>query len=413
MTITNSRNGRMLLFGFLYFTQGAIGAYVLVFNNLYLRAFGAAAWQLSLLNGLLVVPFVLKIGIGLFSDKVKLRLPLLGVGHRRPYVSLGLLLISIGVFATAFVPPVEMYPLFLTTALFIAFGLAIYDTVADGYAIDVTPPEEQGQIQGVMVISRAVGVVLLASTYGRIIEQYGWQAIFMVVALITLTPQILLRFAQEAEQRSPSQSFSWAALRSLWRPDILRFCLFGVVNAMAIYGTNAILALFINEGLGQSLAQVGDVAALGGLGMMVGGIIATYALRRPNNSIWQQGVWTIIGVCAVLLLMASLTTANNIMIMFALWGMCVAAAELIYITLAMAKADRRMGAGQFAIFMAISNVGTGLGQSTTTSLIDTIDFRLIFAGLAAVSLLMIPLLLAMRQDNARNPNPLLTAVSGQ
>ena len=59
-SLTDSRNGRFLLFGFLYFTQGAIAAYVLIFNNLYLRAFGAAAWQLSLLNGLLVVPFILK-----------------------------------------------------------------------------------------------------------------------------------------------------------------------------------------------------------------------------------------------------------------------------------------------------------------------------------------------------------------
>ena len=53
-SLTTTRNGRFLLFGVLYFAQGAIATYVLVFNNLYLRAFGAAAWQLSLLNGLLV-----------------------------------------------------------------------------------------------------------------------------------------------------------------------------------------------------------------------------------------------------------------------------------------------------------------------------------------------------------------------
>jgi MFS transporter, PAT family, beta-lactamase induction signal transducer AmpG len=412
MSITDSRNGRMLLFGLLYFTQGAIGGYVLIFNNLYLRAFGAAAWQLSLLNGLLVVPFVLKVGIGLMSDKVKLRLPLLGVGYRRPYISLGLLLITIGVLAAAFVPPVQMYPLFVAMALFIALGLATYDTVADGYAIDVTPPEEQGQIQGVMVVSRAFGLVLLSAIYGRIIEQFGWQSIFISVALITLVPQIALRFAQEPAQRPPAQAFSWAALRSMWRPDIFLLCLYGVVNTMTIYGTNAILTLFVNEGLRQSLARVGDVAALGGIGIMLGGIAATYAIRRPNNSIWKQGIWTVFAVCLALLLMAFVADNDNLILLFMLWGVCVAAAELIYITLAMAKSDRRMGAGQFAIFMAISNVGTGVGQSVTTSLIDTVDFRWIFMGLAAASLLMAPLIVAMRRDNARNPNPLLTAVSG-
>ena len=411
-SLTNSRNGRFLLFGFLYFTQGAIAAYVLVFNNLYLRAFGAAAWQLSLLNGLLIVPFVLKIGIGLVSDKIKLRLPPFGRGHRRPYISLGLLLISVGGIVAAFVPPVEMYPLFVTMALFIALGLAIYDTVADGYAIDVTPAEEQGQIQGVMVVGRALGLVLLASIYGRIIEQFGWTVIFIAVALLTLTPQLLMHFTVEPAQRTESQAFSWEALRSLWRPDVFRFGLYAIVYSVAIYGANAIITLFANEGLGQSLVQVGDVAALGGVGMVVGGAVATTTIRRPNISIWQQGVWTAAAVFTILLLMALVANENNIMLMFVLWGICLSASELIYITLAMAKADRRMGAGQFAIFMAISNVGIGLGQSTTTSLIDTIDFRWIFVGLAIISLLSFPLLAAMRRDDEREPNPLLTAVSG-
>jgi len=409
ISLTTTRNGRILLFGFLYFTQGAIMAYVLVFNNLYLRAFGATAGQLSLLNGLLIVPFILKIGIGLLSDKVKMQMPILGVGHRRPYIRLGLLLISIGGIAAAFVPPVEMYPLFVLMALFIALGLSVYDTVADGYAIDVTPAEEQGQIQGVMVVGRALGLVLLASIYGRIIEQFGWEIIFVAVALLTLAPQILLWFAHEPTERTQSQTFSWEALHSLWRPDVFRFGLYAIVYSVAIYGANAIVTLFTNEGLGRSLVEVGDVAALGGVGMVIGGVLATYLVRRV--SIWQQGMWTAVAVFVVLLLMALVADENNITILFVLWGISLSASELIYITLAMAKADRRMGAGQFAIFMAISNVGIGVGQSASTSLIDTIDFRWIFVGLAIVSLLSLPLLAVMRQDDKRDPNPLLTAVS--
>jgi predicted MFS family arabinose efflux permease len=188
--------------------------------------------------------------------------------------------------------------------------------------------------------------------------------------------------------------------------------MYAIVYSVAIYGANAIVTLFANEGLGQSLVEVGDVAALGGIGMVLGGAVATYAIRRPNISIWQQGMWTAVGVFSILMLMALVATESNIMIMFVLWGIWLSASELIYITLAMAKADRRMGAGQYAIFMAISNVGVGIGQSASTSLVDTVDFRWIFVGLAVVSLLSFPLLAAMRQDDARDPNPLLTAVSG-
>ena len=40
--------------------------------------------------------------------------------------------------------------------------------MACGYGVDVTPPEEKGRIQGGMVMGGALGLVLLASVYGRI-----------------------------------------------------------------------------------------------------------------------------------------------------------------------------------------------------------------------------------------------------
>jgi hypothetical protein len=58
-----------------------------------------------------------------------------------------------------------------------------------------------------------------------------------------------------------------------------------------------------------------------------------------------------------------------------------------------------MGAGQFAIFMAISNVGVAAGQAVTTGLIDTLDFRWLFSGLAIINLLAFPLMAAMRGDD--------------
>lgn len=396
-SVTDTRNGRMLLFGFLYFIQGTLLAYVLVFNNLYLRHFGASAGQLSLLNGLLVVPFILKIGIGILSDKMPIRLPLLGYGHRLPYISLGLLLSTAGSTAAAFIPPVTLYPLFLTTALFIACGLALYDTVTDGLAIDVTPPDQQRLIQGTMVVGRSLGLVALAAVYGRVITTFGWWIVFWIVVIFTLLPQLLLWLVHEPAERPAAQTFSWEALRVLWRPEIGRFALYAIVYSIAMYGANAIIALYTNEALGGTLVQVGDAAALGGLGMVAGGAIGVALTRRMT--IWQQGMWTAAVVTVTLLLIAGTANLDNIIFIFLLWGFSLAAAELVYVTLAMAKADRRMGAGHFAIFMAISNAGTGIGQATSTGLIDTIDFRWIFVGLALVSMLSFPLLLIMRADD--------------
>lgn len=402
-SITDTRNGRFLLFGFLYFVQGAMLAYVLVFNNLYMRHFGASAGQLSLLNGLLVIPFILKMGIGIFSDRTKIgtrrAIPLIRRGHRIPYITLGLFTIAAGAFVASFIQPVEMYPVFLAVALFIAFGLALFDTVIDGFAVDVTPNDQQRFVQGAMVIGRAVGLVLLAAVYGRVIQAYGWKVVFWAVVAFALAPLPVLLRVHETSERPPARRFDWAPLIQLWRPEIRRFALYAVFYAIPVYGPNAIITLFANEGLGGSLVQVGDIAALAGIGMMLGGSAALILSRRI--SIWRQARLTGAAVSSALLLIALVAGLNNFILLTLIWGFCLSAADFVYVTLSMGKSDRRMGAGQFAIFMAISNVGTGIGQAVAAGLIDTVSFRWIFIGMAAVNLLVFPILAAMQADDKR------------
>ena len=390
-SITDHRSGRLGLFGLLYFVQGALFAYVLVFNNLYLRAFGASALQLAWLNGLLVIPFVLKIGIGLYSDKVSL----FGRGHRLPYMIIGLCLTAGSLAIAAFIPPVTYFPVFLLVSLLIAIGVALYDTTTDGLAVDVTPPEEVGMVQGSMVLGRSFGLVMLASAYGRVIEEFGWGIVFAAATLFSLLPLLLLWRVREPAQRPAARRFDWEAVRVLRQPRILLLGVFGVVYSFVAYGANAIVALFANEELGASLVQVGDAAALGGLGMLLGGGIVM-ALDR-KFTIWARG-FGIIGLLSVTLFsIAAFTSLENVLVMTLLWGMCLAAIELVFVTLAMLNADPRLGAATFAAFMAISNIGTGLGQATTTGLIDAVDFRWLFVVLGVLNLLLFPLLRQMRR----------------
>jgi len=135
------------------------------------------------------------------------------------------------------------------------------------------------------------------------------------------------------------------------------------------------------------------------LGMIIGGTTAVTLSRRL--SIWKQAAGTGAAVSIALMLIAVAANLDNFVVFTFIWGFCLSAADFIYVTFSMSKSDRRMGAGQFAIFMAISNVGTGIGQAMTTGLIDTISFRWIFVGLAAINLLVFPLLRAMRAEDRR------------
>jgi predicted MFS family arabinose efflux permease len=263
----------------------------------------------------------------------------------------------------------------------------------------VTPQAQHSQVQGAMLVGRALGFVMMAAIYGRLIVAAGWQVVFASVALFALLPLPFLKHVPDASQRAPGQQFAWAALRALWRPEIGLFTLYAIVYSLVVYGANAIITLFTNEALGGTLVQVGDVAALGGLGMAAGGLIGLTLGRRLT--IWHFGMATAMVVSATLLLIALFADLQNMPFMTFIWGGALATTELVFLTLSMNKTDPRIGAGQFAIFMAISNVGTGLGQSITTGLIDTLDFAWIFGGMAVINLLAIPLLRAMRRANAR------------
>ena len=66
--------------------------------------------------------------------------------------------------------------------------MALYDTCTDGLALDTTPVEEQGTIQGFMVGGRAAGVVITASVLGWLAQEVSWTAVFWLLGVLTLIP---------------------------------------------------------------------------------------------------------------------------------------------------------------------------------------------------------------------------------
>ena len=393
---TSNRRGRLILFGFLYFVQGTLLAYVLVFNNLYLRTNGGTAIQLGILNGALVIPFILKIFIGILSDRTSL----FGRGHRVPYITLGSLMILTGALIILAVDPIDQFPLFTGLAMLMALGLSFYDTTVDGLAVDLTPEEDFGIVQGSMVIGRSFGLVALASLYGRLIDQLGWSIVFILLAVFSLTPFLFLWAVREPTERPQGQQFERQAIKSLWRPSIRRLSGYALIYSFVVYGANGLVSVFLTENLGQTIVQVGDAAALGGAGMLVGGTLATLLARRLK--IWIQGKWTAALVCLGLLMLAIFIRPENVRLTVFLWGICLAASEFVYITLAMMFAEPRLGAASYAIFMAISNAGIGVGQGITNSLIDTIDEPFIFVSLALLNLAIFPIIASMRRNEDGN-----------
>jgi PAT family beta-lactamase induction signal transducer AmpG len=165
---------RLALFGAVYFVEGAVLTYFSTFNILYLRTFNLSFTRIGVVGGITLIPFVLKVFIGLLSDRVNL----VGLGHRKPYIVLGLVLQSAAFLVFPLIDPAGQFPLFVVTCLLAALGMSTYDTCTDGFSIDVTPEEERGVVQGIMVGGRALSAVVIAAVIGALSQAGLWPVVF-------------------------------------------------------------------------------------------------------------------------------------------------------------------------------------------------------------------------------------------
>jgi PAT family beta-lactamase induction signal transducer AmpG len=147
---------RYTMFGSLHFTQGTILSYFTALNALYFLLHGLIMTDVGIFGAIALLPFVIKVFLGMLSDRVNL----FGWGHRKPYFQIGLLVQLVCLVVVPFVDPAENYRGFVAIAFILQMGMALYDTCTDGLALDTTPPEEQGTIQGFMVGGRAFAIIL-------------------------------------------------------------------------------------------------------------------------------------------------------------------------------------------------------------------------------------------------------------
>lgn len=134
-----SRTARFTLFGLLYFAEGAILSYFTALNAIYLLSFKVSLSQIGLMGSIALIPFVLKIFLGLLSDRVNL----FRSGHRKPYIILGLLLQAFCLMIVPLIDPGQQFAWFAFLGFVLMTGQALYDTCTDGYALIPPRPKKK------------------------------------------------------------------------------------------------------------------------------------------------------------------------------------------------------------------------------------------------------------------------------
>ena len=91
--------------------------------------------DVGVFGAIALIPFVIKIFLGMLSDRVNL----FGMGHRKPYILIGLIIQALCLVFAPFIDPAANYWGFVAMAFTLQMGMALYDTCTDGLALDTTP----------------------------------------------------------------------------------------------------------------------------------------------------------------------------------------------------------------------------------------------------------------------------------
>jgi len=373
------------MFGALYFTQGTILAYFLSINALYFIESGLSGVDLGIFGIIAMIPFVIKVLYGMLSDRVSL----FGMGHRKPYILIGLF---IQIMCLIVVPLIDLssdFWLFVSAAFLLQMGMALYDTCTDGLALDTIPKEEEGTIQAIMVGGRALGLVLTAPLVGFLAEYAGWHWVFWALALSTLIPIPFVLGIHEGE-RTIEHEFKWEAFNAFKDRYVIAIALIGFVFFTVYAGVNAVvnLSLEVRFPLQFNKAIAGLVSSVLGLGIIIGGVFGGRVMDTlgKRKAIWAALLSSLIANIAF----ALIPNPGWVWAVVFFLGLSFGVQQTIIFALSMNASDTRIAASMYSILMAVTNVAQGFGMFLTGSLSDAISFPLLFIIMGLFNMLAIP-----------------------
>ena len=385
MKQTPSRSFRLSMFAALYVVQGVGLAYFSNFQKPYLDSLGISSNAIGALTFILQIPFILKIFIGMLSDKVNL----LGMGHRKPYMLLGLVLAAIAFGGATFALPDANFPLFAVLITLGSFSVTLFDSTTDGLAIDSTPRDEQGLVQGVMVGGRAAAFIALSLIFGTLVQHTGYRVVFPIIGLSMLIPLLWVVRVREPA-RDAATRFQWSAFKAFGQPRFLLFALYAIVYSVGSFGTDGLVTYFMRLNFNATESVIGQYGALRGIGAVVGALVGGVLIDRIGRRHSAYTGAVLISVMAALI--GAATGARGVLWLGLLWGIVWAFQETLFFALTMDIADARIAASIFAIMMGISNLGSAVADGLATALSDDLGFSMVFWLLAIVNLITLPVL---------------------
>ncbi len=250
-----------------------------------------------------------------------------------------------------------------------------------------------------MVGGRALGVTVISVFFGFLANFVSWRSGFWFLAAISLLVLILSFFIRELLERERLE-FEWSAFKALGRKEVLSLAILGALYSFIINSVAEIMNPFFEERFTITAFIAGLYSAVWGLGIIVGGLLGGKGTDKLGH---RKSVWFAMVISFVSILLFLIVPDSRIAFGIALaFGFAFGFYEAVYFATAMAWTDTRIAASMFSIFMAIANIGTGIGLAVTGAMVDSVGYPWTFIILAGINLLALPLIPAVFKKKSDN-----------
>ena len=380
LALSEHRVLRITTLFLLYIAQGLPLGFINFALPGWLAQNGASAAAVGAVLAMANLPWTFKLAYGVVMD----RWAFLAMGRRRPWIMVGQLGM-IGTFAVlALTNPAEQDVALITAFAFaLGMGSAVQDVAVDGLAADILPEHEIEHVNGVMFGGQMTGIAIGTGLGGTLIAYQGLSVAALVLGALLVA---ILALVVVVRERAGERLLPWTAghatqrnldihLGALWpiirdvfaamsRRQILILITAFLAVMMAPGILNGVKPLFASDVLGwekDSFTNWSSQAQLfAGLpaALLFGFAAARWGARKAYII---AAVLT--GLCALAMLALQSQWANPVIFIGFIFATEIVRALRLVAggSLSMRLCTPAIAATQFAVFMAVLNLGAVLG----------------------------------------------------
>jgi MFS transporter, PAT family, beta-lactamase induction signal transducer AmpG len=380
LALSEHRGLRIATLFLLYIAQGLPLGFINFALPGWLAQNGASAAAVGAVLAMANLPWTFKLAYGVVMD----RYAFLAMGRRRPWIMVGQLGM-VGTFTVMAVmnPGVADVALVTSFAFALGMGSAVQDVAVDGLAADILPEQEIERVNGVMFGGQMTGIAIGTGLGGTLIAYQGIPAAALALAAILVAILVLVMAVRE---RAGERLLPWTAghatqrnldihLGALWpiirdvftamsQRQILLLLVAFLAALMAPGILNGVKPLFAADVLGWEKDSFTNWSSQAQLlaGLPAALLFGFAAARWGARKAFIIGA-VLTGVCSLAMLALQTHWANPAVFIGLIFATEIVRALRLVAggALSMRLCTPAIAATQFAVFMAVFNLGSVLG----------------------------------------------------